>query len=55
MNASERLLIVVSDVFGVVGRCVCPLPVVPHTLIAPAVGEPLNRGDHLELRNLMER
>jgi hypothetical protein len=50
MNSTERLLITVSEVFEVVGRCVCPLPVVPHTLIAPAGGEPLRPGDQLELR-----
>jgi hypothetical protein len=50
MNATERLLIVVTDVFEISGRGICPLPVVPHVLINPESGEPLRPGDDLELR-----
>ena len=46
----ERLLIVVTNVFEVAGRCICAWPVVPHALINPQQGEQLKPGDELELR-----
>jgi hypothetical protein len=50
MSATARLLIVVTDVFEVSGRGICPLPVVPSALIDPDLGERLRPGDQLELR-----
>jgi hypothetical protein len=49
-NSMERRLVVVTDVFEVVGRCICALPVLPYALVDPQQGEPLKPGDQLELR-----
>ena len=46
----ERQLIIVTEVFEVAGRCICPLPVVPNSLISAQQGEWLKPGDQLELR-----
>ena len=50
MDSTERRLIVVTGVFKITGRCICPCPVVPHALINPEPGEQLKPGDQLELR-----
>jgi len=50
MNTTEQRLIVVTDVFEITGRGICPAPLVPHELINPKPGERLRPGDQLELR-----
>lgn len=49
-KSKQRRLVTVADVFELSGRGICPLPVVPHALINPEVGERLKVGDDLELR-----
>ena len=50
MNSTERRLIIVTDIIRIVGRGICPWPVVPHSLICSESGEQLKSGDQLELR-----
>jgi len=50
MASTQRRLIIVTDAFEVAGRCICPCPVVPYSLVDPTEGERLKPGDQLELR-----
>jgi len=45
-----RLLVIVTDVFEIAGRCICVLPVVPPEQLNPGEGAGLRPGDNLELR-----